>query len=82
MQIETKYSFGQEVYVVFKELQTVKVYKDVVTEISFSEKYGLRYYVKTSCEDFVEKDLIGVNDITGLVNRINELLGGQNEENE
>lgn len=81
MKLDLKYNFRDEVYVVYKEEQIVKVYKDVVTEISYSEKYGLRYYVKNSCEDFIEKDLIGVNDITGLVNRINELLGGQNEEN-
>lgn len=79
MKLDLKYKFGDEVYVVFKEEKDgmVRIFKDKVTEISMSEKYGLHYYVDKMCEEFKEEELVPVNKPTKLLVRIDELLGGK-----
>lgn len=83
MKLNLKYKFGDEVYVVYIEDDgIVRVFKDKVVEFSMSEEYGLHYYVDKMCEEFKEEELVRINDTDGLVNRINELLGGQNGKDE
>lgn len=75
MQIDIKYKFGDEVYVVFKEDDgIVKVFKDKVAEISMSAEFGLEYYVDKLYEEFKEEDLVPANRKDLLAVRIDELL--------
>ena len=74
MTIECKHSLDDEVYVVFKEDDgVVRVFKDKISEISYSEKHGLNYYVGI-CEDFKEEELIPIDKTNLLIERINKLL--------
>ena len=80
MKLDIKYSFGDEVYVVFKENDgLIRVFKDKVQEISMSEKYGLHYYVNKLCEEFKEEELVSINDKNLLIARIDELSEVENE---
>lgn len=83
MTIECKHNFDDEVYVVFKEDDgLVRIFKDKVSEISYSKKHGLNYYVGI-CEDFKEEELIPINKPDLLIERINKLLSEEvdNENN-
>lgn len=74
MNLELKYKFNDEVYVVFKEDDgMVRVFKDKVKEISMSEEYGLNYYVDRY-DEFKEEELIPVDRPDLLVERIDMLL--------
>ena len=78
MNLNLKYKFGDEVYVVYIEDDgIVRVFKDKITEFVMSEQYGLHYYVDKMCEEFEEEELISVNDPGGLLMRIDKLLGGK-----
>lgn len=74
MTIECKHNLDDEVYVVFKEDDgIVRVFKDKISEIAYSKKHGLNYYVGI-CEDFKEEELIPIDKPNLLIERINKLL--------
>lgn len=79
MELELKYSIGDEVYVVFKENYKVNVLKGKIEEFCYSGKYGLDYYIDGVCEEFKEDDIIPVNDKDGLVKKIDELMKNDNK---
>lgn len=79
MKIEIKYGIDEEVYIVFKEQDTVQVIKGKIVEFSYSTKYGLCYYIDVPRYDgFKEDEIIAVDDKEGLIKKIDKLLGIDN----
>lgn len=79
MKIETKYNFGDEVYIVYKEQGEIHIQRDVIDEVSISKELGLHYYPKNICAEFREEELIEVDRKDLLVERIDKLLDEINE---
>lgn len=74
MKLDIKYKFDDEVYVVYKEDDVVRIFKGKIVEFSMSKDYGLHYYVDNSGDDYVEQELIAVDRDDLLIERINKLL--------
>ena len=79
MNINLKYKLGDEVYVVYKEDDRVQIFKDKIVELAMSTDYGLQYYGNNSCEGFKEEELVPIDRKDLLVERIDKLLGEENE---
>lgn len=81
MNIKTKYEIGQKVYAVFKEKNEiwVKVFDDVILQIVIDED-GITYYLEKMCEEFKEEDIIPITNSEALVERIDYLLKGDNND--
>lgn len=74
MNINLKYKFGDEVYVVYKEDDMVRIFKDKVVEFAMSSVHGLHYYVDSLCEEFKEEELVPIDRKDLLAERIDKLL--------
>ena len=74
MEIKLKYKFGDEVYVLLKEYDVVRVFKGKVKEFAVREKHEPVYYVDSLCDEFTEEELIPVDDKELLAAKIEELL--------
>ena len=75
MNIKTKFKIGQEVYVIFKEDNEpyVKIFDDVITEITIS-KDGIVYYLTKILEEFKEDELVSKKDVNALIPKIRNFL--------
>ncbi len=81
MKIETKYSIGEKVYIVFKEDTDsfVKIFKDNIQEIVV-QKNKILYYAESFCEEFEEDEIVPYSRKDLLVTKINELLESDKDE--
>ena len=75
MNIKTKFKIGQEVYVIFKEDNEpyVKIFDDIITEITIS-KDGIVYYLTKIIEEFKEDELVSKKDVNALIPKIRNFL--------
>ena len=78
MTIDTKFGIGDDVYVVYKEDDEVKVFKDEITEISITETQII-YFGSMIGFDLKEDDLISTADRDKVINKIDELLKSEEE---
>ena len=83
MNIKTKFKVGQEVYVIFKEDNEpfVKIFDDVITEITIS-KDGIVYYLTKIVEEFKEDELVSKKDVNALIPKIRNFLKENSNEGE
>lgn len=82
MNITTKFGIGDEVYVLFKEPNSlwVSVFTDEIMELAITKK-GVVYYPSKIIDEFTEDLLLPIGCNTNeLVDKINELLK-EDEEN-
>ena len=74
MKIETKYSIGDNVYVIFKEDNgEIKLFKDKIDSIVIKEN-EIVYFLDKICEEFHEHELIKYKDESSLLNKIDALI--------
>lgn len=81
MTINTKFGIGDEVYIVYKENDEVKIFKDEIEEIVIYEVETC-YYVRNSCEQIREDELIHIENRDKVIDKIDELLEECEEDNE
>lgn len=72
MKIETKYSIGDRVWVVYENQGEVSVYDTIVEEIVFNNKET--YYYGKEAIDIYEPNMIPYNDSDELYNKIIDLM--------
>ncbi|HCC04025.1 MAG TPA: hypothetical protein DEP51_04115 [Clostridiales bacterium] len=72
MKIETKYSIGDRVWVVYENQGEVSVYDTVIEEIAHNNKET--YYFGKEAIDIHEPNMILYNDSDELYNKIIDLM--------
>lgn len=73
MTIDTKFAIDEKVYIVYKENDEVKVFKDVIKEILITETQTIYYGLIVGWE-LKEDDLVSDADRDKVINKIDELI--------
>ena len=74
MKIETKFSIGDRIWVVYEHRGGVYVYSDEIDSIIIERDNKVALYLKNSDSfDIYEEDVFKYDDIEGLMNKIKEL---------
>lgn len=74
MKIETKFSIGDRIWVVYEHRGGVYVYSDEIDSIIIGRDNKVALYLKNSDSfDIYEEDVFKYDDIDGLMNKIKEL---------
>ena len=74
MKIETKFSIGDRIWVVYEHRGEVHVYSDEIDSMMIERDNKVTLYLKNSnASDICERDVFEYNDIDGLMNKIKEL---------
>lgn len=73
MTIDTKFAIDEKVYIVYKENDEVKVFKDVIKEILITETQTI-YYGSIVGWELKEDDLVSDADRDKVINKIDELI--------
>lgn len=77
MNIDFKFKFNDEVYVVSKTKEDeVLIYKDVITEVSATETRK-EYFTKKYYDSLKEEELVLVENKEELVKKIDQLLNSE-----
>ena len=61
MKIETKFSIGEQVYVVYERHNCVEIFLDTIDEIAIS-KNRILYFVEQGLDDVPEEDVYGLDE--------------------
>ena len=74
MKIETKFSIGDRIWVVYEHRGGVYVYSDEIDSMMIEGDNKVTLYLKNSDTlGICERDVFEYNDIDGLMNKIKEL---------
>lgn len=74
MKIETKFSIGDRIWVVYEHRGGVHVYSDEIDSIIIERDNKVALYLKNSNSfNTYEEDVFKYDDIEGLMNKIKEL---------
>ena len=74
MKIETKFSIGDRIWVVYEHRGEVHVYSDEIDSMMIERDNKVTLYLKNSdASDICERDVFEYNDMDGLMNKIKEL---------
>ena len=74
MKIETKFSIGDRIWVVYEHRGEVHVYSDEIDSIIIERDNKVALYLKNSNSfNTYEEDVFKYDDIEGLMNKIKEL---------
>ena len=74
MKIETKFSIGDRIWVVYEHIGGVYVYSDEIDSMMIERDNKVTLYLKNSnALDICERDVFEYNDMDGLMNKIKEL---------